>query len=114
MILRSILGWVQRLFTGRSRPFRTVFRKEIPDCLEKNVIYICGEGGHLWFAAMRCPCGCGETLQMSLHKEGRPRWELIRHSDGTVSLRPSIWRKRGCGSHFFFERGRVKWCSGEK
>ncbi|WP_236819161.1 DUF6527 family protein [Alicyclobacillus ferrooxydans] len=59
---------------------------------------------------MLCPCGCGEVLHMSLHPDGRPRWELTRHPDGTVSLSPSVWRKVGCRSHFFLERGRVRWC----
>ncbi|MCL5047127.1 MAG: DUF6527 family protein [Actinobacteria bacterium] len=101
IILGRILDWLQHRFMGGSRPYRTVFLEELPDCLDERVLYVLGEGGHLWSVAMLCQCGCGETLHMSLHQEGRPRWELTYHSDGTVSLWPSIWRKYGCRSHFF-------------
>ena len=90
--------------------YSTIFIEELPDDPEKDVIYILGEGKHLWAADMLCPCGCGERLQMSLHHEGRPRWEVTKHSDGTVSLYPSVWRKRGCNSHFFIKQGRIEWC----
>ncbi|EIJ80117.1 hypothetical protein PB1_07147 [Bacillus methanolicus PB1] len=110
-MLQRVLGWITRLFTGHPRgAYRTVFMEELPDRLEEHVIYILGEGEYTWSAAIICPCGCREILHMSLHKEGRPRWELTRHSDGTVSLTPSVWRKIGCQSHFFFERGRIRWC----
>lgn len=107
---RRVLAWFLALFGGPTRPYRTVFLDELPNHLKDQVIYVVGEGEHLWYAAMLCPCGCGETLQMSLHREGRPRWELKRHSDGTVSLTPSVWRKVGCRSHFFLEHGQIKWC----
>ncbi|MCF8567897.1 hypothetical protein LLE49_24550 [Alicyclobacillus tolerans] len=84
--------------------------EELPERLDKHLIYILGEGEYTWSAEMLCPCGCGEVLHMSLHPDGRPRWELTRHPDGTVSLSPSVWRKVGCRSHFFLERGRVRWC----
>lgn len=109
---RIVYDWLKRLFNGAPRSYRTVFMEELPDKLETRAIYILGEGEYTWSASMVCPCGCGETLHMSLHKEGRPRWELLRHSDGTVSLKPSIWRKKGCRSHFFFQRGQVRWCNG--
>ena len=90
----------------------TVFVEELPDVVDPRTVYVVGEGHHLWFVALVCPCGCGETLQMSLHTEGRPRWRLMRHRDGTVSLRPSVWRRTNCRSHFFLRRGRIEWCEG--
>lgn len=44
---------------------------------------------------MLCPCGCGQTLHMSLLAEDRPRWEVTVHDDGTPSLHPSVWRRWG-------------------
>ncbi|WP_375692081.1 DUF6527 family protein [Pseudooceanicola sp. LIPI14-2-Ac024] len=47
---------------------------------------------------------------MNLLQDERPCWRVTRHKDGLVSLHPSVWRKKDCGSHFWFKRGRVKWC----
>lgn len=109
--LRHLAEWVRGLFRSPVRPYRTILMEETPDGLESHTIYVLGEGEHLWAAVMLCPCGCGAILHMSLHQEGRPRWKLTRHMDGTVSLAPSVWRRVGCGSHFFFRRSRVQWCS---
>lgn len=108
-LLGHLATWLSQLFR-KKKPYRTIFLEDLPDHLESNAVYVLGEGEHLWSAAMLCPCGCGETLHISLHQEGRPRWALINHGDGTVSFRPSIWRKHGCKSHFFFEQGLVRWC----
>ena len=81
----------------------------MPDQVESGVLYLVGEGPHLWFAAFLCPCGCGEAIQLSLSPDSRPRWGVEEHSDGTVSLSPSVWRVRGCRSHFFLRRGHIAW-----
>jgi Family of unknown function (DUF6527) len=98
--------WVRRAPV----PLRTVFVEELPDDLESKSVYLVGEGSYLWFAAMLCPCGCGETLHMSLLPGGHPRWEVIRHDDGTVSVDPSVRRNKGCRSHFFLKKGIIVWC----
>ncbi|MER9141803.1 DUF6527 family protein [Mesorhizobium sp. M0871] len=59
---------------------------------------------------MLCPCGCRRVLHMNLLADERPCWRLTRHDDGTTTLHPSVWRTTGCGSHFWFRRGRVEWC----
>jgi hypothetical protein len=87
-----------------------MYIEELPEVLDPAVVYVLGEGKHLWFVAMICPCGCNSTLQMSLLADAIPRWTLIEHSDGTISLQPSVWRTLGCRSHFFLRRGLVKWC----
>jgi len=74
--------------------------EELPDSLDAKSVYLVGEGGYLWFAAMSCPCGCGSVLHMNLLAESRPRWKVTEHATGTVSLAPSVWRTRGCRSHF--------------
>lgn len=109
-IIDLVGGWLKYLLSGRPHPFPTVFAEDPPDELRKNTVYILGQGEYLWSAVMLCPCGCGEVLHMSLHEDGRPRWHLTCHSDGTVSLQPSIRRTCGCHSHFFFVRGCVIWC----
>ena len=90
-------------------PLRTVHTDELPEQLDLNAVYVLGEGEHVWFVAMMCPCGCEATLQMSLLPDAKPRWRLIEHADGTITLQPSVWRKIGCKSHFFLRRGLVQW-----
>lgn len=82
---------------------------ELPDEFEDGTIYIAGENGHLWFAALICPCGCGAMIQLGLIEHQRPRWQVTEHEDGTVSLYPSVWRKVGCKSHFILRQGRIVW-----
>ncbi|WP_246510696.1 DUF6527 family protein [Bradyrhizobium glycinis] len=60
---------------------------------------------------MRCPEGCGRTLSMNLLPGAHPCWTLQEHPDGTGSLTPSVWRKEGCGCHFFLRRGKIEWVS---
>lgn len=111
--IRNIFNKICSFFKKRKTPYNTIYTDELPDKIDKNTIYILGEGNYLWSAAMLCPCGCGELIQLSLHKEGRPKWEIIRNKNGTVSLHPSIWRKKGCHSHYFFKNGFIQWCDVE-
>jgi hypothetical protein len=83
---------------------------ELPDQLSPMLVYIVGEGGYLWYASMVCPCGCKEVLYMNLGPEEQPKWQVTEHTDGNVTLHPSIRRVRGCKSHFFLRKGVVKWC----
>ena len=57
-----------------------------------------------------CPCGCGRVLHMNLLPDERPCWRVTRNVDGTVTLHPSVWRKKDCGSHFWLRNGRIRWC----
>lgn len=83
--------------------------EDLPDALAPLTVYVIGEHGHQWYAAMQCPCGCGDTLQLSLHPDASPRWTLRRHWDGAPTVSPSIWRRAGCRSHFLLQHGRVRW-----
>lgn len=100
--------WLRR---GPQPDYAPILLEELPDELEEGVLYVCGEGGHLWSVSFVCPCGCGEGVHLSLHRDGLPRWRLDEHEDGTVSIWPSIWRIRGCRSHFWIRHGTVRWAS---
>lgn len=108
--LNNILKLLCNKFNKKELVYKTILSEELPDKLNNDTIYILGQGTYYWSAAMLCPCGCGQILQMSLHKEGRPRWEITINNNGTISLFPSIKRMCGCKSHFFFQKGRIKWC----
>jgi hypothetical protein len=108
---RIVVAFWWRRRIARAAPSRaTLFKEELPDVLHPRTVYVVGEARHLWSAALVCSCGCGETLQMSLHPDGRPRWRLTTHADRTVSLKPSVWRRTGCGSHFLLRGALVEWC----
>lgn len=81
-----------------------------PDVLSDKVFYVVGEGGHPWYGIVLCPCGCGEVIKLSMVPNSRPRWELVDTWDDTATLRPSVWRRVGCKSHFWLRGGSVKWC----
>jgi hypothetical protein len=102
----------QRTKTLKRKPQRFAYARvdEFPDSLKSATVYVSGERGHAWAAALICPCGCGEVIELNLLKQVRPCWDIEEHQDGSVSLMPSVWRQKGCGSHFFVRRGRIDWC----
>lgn len=110
-LLVRLWVWLRSWFRRPERPLTTVLVEELPDRVDPKAVYLLGESKHRWFVALACPCGCGNTLQVSLLPNSTPRWRLIEHADdGTVTLEPSIWREIGCRSHFFLRRGRIQWC----
>lgn len=103
--IRRFWRWLR----GLSSPLRVEQATDIPEKCNPGVLYLVGENGHRWFAAFVCPCGCGDVIQLSLLPDSRPRWSIEVHSDGTATLHPSVWRVKGCRSHFFLRRGLVAW-----
>jgi hypothetical protein len=94
---------------GVEKRFKYEVIDDLPDRLKANRVYLAGENGHLWAAAMLCPCGCGDTIELNLLQAAKPCWEAHMHEDGLVSLKPSVWRQNGCRSHFVLQRGIIKW-----
>lgn len=113
--MRGILGYIiflwRRFVEALLPKYQTSEVEELlPSKLRPRTLYIVSEDGFDEQAAMLCPCGCGRTLHMNLLADERPCWRVSRHDDGSASLHPSVWRKKDCRSHFWFKRGRVKWC----
>jgi hypothetical protein len=75
--------------------------KYIPAKLESGILYVSKEFGA---AAHLCACGCGTTVRTPLD-----RWSLTETKSGP-SLDPSIgnWQEL-CQSHYWIERGKVRW-----
>jgi hypothetical protein len=91
--------------------YRTaVIEEPLPQQLRQKTLYVVEEDGFQEYAAMTCPCGCKRVLYMNLLPDERPCWKLTHHKNGTATLFPSVWRKKDCGSHFWFTSGRVIWC----
>ena len=81
-----------------------------PTPVPSRHIYLCRDEGDDWSVAMRCPCGCGEDLELMLLREVKPNWTLKTSDDEPPTLRPSVWRKSGCEAHFWLRNGYIHWC----
>ena len=76
-----------------------VFVEFIPENLENEKIYISETYG---CAVHRCLCGCGEQTVTPLGEKG---WQLTKHSDGKISLSPSIGNFQfACKSHYILTK----------
>ncbi|WP_154649466.1 DUF6527 family protein [Calidifontibacillus oryziterrae] len=102
-IFRSLFSFFNK------NKYSVVVYDELPTFLDKKVLYLIGEKDDPWLAALKCPCGCDDVIQLSLIKHDTPSWKVERSTQGTT-LSPSIWRTKGCKSHFFFRDNRIKWC----
>jgi hypothetical protein len=107
----GIRQWLKTLAArfDRTPRLQLVRTDELPSRLSPSRLYVVGERGEDWFAAMMCPCGCGATIDLNLVPPGRPCWNLSVHADGSPTLSPSVWRRVDCRAHFFVRNGRIVW-----
>jgi len=107
-----ILRWLRRAFDryGPRRGLQIVEGNSLPARLPRRDLVLAREGEEDWCVGMRCPCGCGQGIELLLVKEAKPRWDLSVDSSEFPSLKPSVWLQTGCKSHFWLRRGRVEWC----
>jgi hypothetical protein len=102
--------WIKSRLPRRKKPgYRLVNVEDFPDILKPLEIYIAGEKANYWGAALLCPCGCGQAIQLNLLKDARPCWHVHEEPDGSISIEPSIWRQKGCKSHFFVRNSKIEW-----
>ena len=90
--------------------FASIELAMVQDRLPDNTVYVIGKDKDYRFVIFKCPCGCNESIMISVFKASQyPKWGLAIHEDDTVSLTPSIFRGEGCScrSHFYLKRNRV-------
>lgn len=104
------LHLLRKLICKEEIPRFAKYVSELPDNMSDEFIYIIGENGFQWFVALNCPCKCGDVINLNLLAEAKPRWEIETHYDLTLSIKPSVWSLKGCGSHYFVTNGKIKWC----
>jgi hypothetical protein len=102
-VRKALRPWIYR------DRLRGIAIDELPDSLEKQRLYLIGANSP-WSAALLCPCGCGEVIQLSLLADDSPSWTVSLDADGLPTLSPSVWRTKGCRSHFFLRHGMIAWC----
>ncbi len=108
---RRPLWWRRSLsaLTPR-RKIETVEGDMLPDRLPLWNLVVARDDDEDWSVGLRCPCRCGQRLEMMLLKEVKPRWDVEVDKKGYVSLHPSIWLREGCKSHFWVRSGKIIWC----
>lgn len=80
------------------------------DTLAPGELYVVGNSQFQKWALMRCPCGCGESIMLSLSRKQRPSWSVEIDWLGRPTLAPSIRQTSGCYSHFWLKGGHLSWC----
>ena len=107
-LTRRVLEW-----TGRLEPvqFTVTTIADHPDLttLAPGQIYIVGDPAFQKWAFLKCPCGCGQPIMLSLSQKRRPRWRIEIDWYGRPTVKPSIWQTAGCYSHFIIKQGRIHW-----
>lgn len=109
--LGALGRWFRLLWDPKKRYGYTMV-EDPPDELAEGVVYLMADGGPPWSATFICPCGCRERISLSLIPRDQPSWRAMVNKGG-ITLHPSVWRKRGCCSHFFIRSGRVLWAKEE-
>jgi len=79
-----------------------------PSVVKDNTVYVIGENGFVWYLMLRCPCGCREVIKLNTQEDTYPSWQLSSRSQ-LCSVTPSIWRIKGCKSHFSIKNGKILW-----
>jgi hypothetical protein len=103
--------WLRRSWDkfGPRRGLQVVEGDSLPERLPGRNLVLARDGDEDWCVGMRCPCGCGGTIELLLIREAKPRWDLSVDRSGRPSLKPSVWVQHGCRSHFWLRHGRVEW-----
>jgi hypothetical protein len=70
--LRAAVSGVQR-----DPQLITVLAEELPELLVANAIYLIGERDQYWQAALRCPCPCGDLIQLNLLPPAHPSGRFV-------------------------------------
>ncbi|WP_348626166.1 DUF6527 family protein [Mesorhizobium sp. LNHC252B00] len=94
---------------GPARRLVIVHGDSLPERMPSRDLVLARDGSEDWCMGMKCPCGCGRTIELLVFPEAKPRWSLKVDRRRRPSLTPSVWLQTGCRSHFWVRNGRVHW-----
>ncbi len=107
-IVNTFVRWLRNKI-GFDEYFKIVSVQSFnPKSVKDKVLYVVGENGYQWYFILKCPCGCGAKIYLNCQEDVHPRWEMTVKKK-RPSLSPSIWRLKGCKSHFWLNSGRIVW-----
>lgn len=95
---------------GPARRLRVIEADTLPTPLPYRDLVLTQDDGEDWSVGLRCPCGCGATIELMTLPGANPRWSVQVDEAGRPTLYPSVWRQKGCRSHFWVRHGRIQWC----
>jgi len=81
------------------------------DDVASGALYFVANGNKPKWSLFKCPCGCGSVVTLSLQHVHHPHWQFSLTHAARPTLYPSVWRDKGCMSHFWIRDGRVYWCA---
>jgi hypothetical protein len=103
MRLSLIITRWWRDFWARVAPRRGLHVVEgdsLPSRMPHRNVVLARDDGEDWCVGLRCPCGCGEVIELLVLAEATPRWDLAVDPKGHPSLSPSVWRQRAAALIF--------------
>jgi Family of unknown function (DUF6527) len=110
VFFKKIIAWIYFQYLRIFDTTYTIEHVEDPVERPKNkYLYVIGTELEPWQVEFLCPCGCSDKIVLPVNNETSPRWN-IEIKEGIPTLSPSVFRSKGCRSHFFMRRGRVEWC----
>lgn len=121
-LFKKLLNWWrgsaparEPVATAKPAPGVTVQHLEDdPERPLQSVLYVIGSRASPWKAAIVCPCGCRELIELNMAPPGKPRWRIVSIVEGRVTLYPSVWRTTGCRSHFLILDGEIVWAKNDE
>ena len=112
-MIRLIKRLVRYCFSKAKAIFKKDYQWYIvnddPKTVNNRDIYIIKDGDVPDTILLKCPCGCDATIQLNLLPDAKPKWNYTIGNKKEISIFPSIWRNKGCKSHFFIKKSKVVW-----
>ena len=101
------LFYIMRAYKYKSK---IIADNPLPESVKRNIVYVVGNENYVKWAYLKCPCGCNDTIMLNLiEPSAGPFWQISWDFMGRPTINPSILKKKGCRSHFFLQKGNIKW-----
>jgi hypothetical protein len=110
ILLIKFLVWLRLLPRPQYLSY-IVSEHPTPDEIKDGMMLVVKDGTLEKWACFRCPCGCGQRIQLSLSQTRRPRWAVLTDWLSRPTVHPSVRQLSGCKSHFWIKRGKIEWCN---
>jgi len=112
--MKTIIIFLRRIFKSLynlwDKPYSIQLVEDPVDNAKKKTLYIIGSAEEPFQVELLCPCGCKDKIVLPVNYSTKPRWTLSITNRNLPSLSPSVWRSKGCKSHFFLKQGKIDWC----